>query len=75
MATESSAVEQTRTAILQRVEAGIAEGPFSAEWDSLVHTTGARTLCRRERSLLGLSELCRRTSGSAIVNRFGGKIT
>ena len=36
MATESSAVEQTRTAILRRVEAGIAEGPFSAEWDSLV---------------------------------------
>ena len=37
-------------------------------------STGARTLCRRERSLLGLSELCRRTSGS-IENRFGGKIT
>ena len=36
MATGSSAVEQTRTAILRRVEAGIAEGPFSAEWDSLV---------------------------------------
>ena len=36
MATGSSAVEQTRTAILRRVEAGIAEGPFSAAWDSLV---------------------------------------
>ena len=35
MATESSAVEQTRAAILRRVDAGIAEGPFSADWDSL----------------------------------------
>ena len=40
MTTESSAVEQTRAAILRRVEAGIAEGPFRADWDSL--TTGYR---------------------------------
>ena len=35
MATESSALEQTRTTILRRVEEGIAEGPFSADWDSI----------------------------------------
>ena len=35
MATESAGIEQTRAAILHRVEAGIAEGPFSADWDSL----------------------------------------
>jgi alpha-L-fucosidase len=40
MTTESSAVEQTRAAILRRVVAGIAEGPFRADWDSL--TTGYR---------------------------------
>src|SRR4029450_11232786 len=35
MATESSALEQTRATILGRVEAGITEGPFSADWDSI----------------------------------------
>src|SRR5690349_8517255 len=40
MATETSALEQARSAILRRVDAGIAEGPFSADWDSL--TSGYR---------------------------------
>jgi len=35
MTTESSTLGQTRAAILRRVDAGIAEGPFSADWDSL----------------------------------------
>ena len=40
MAIESSAVELSRAAILRQVEAGIAEGPFKADWDSL--TSGYR---------------------------------
>ena len=35
MATEPSALEQTRATILGRVKAGITEGPFSADWDSI----------------------------------------